>query len=152
MPHDNESTESAQGGPDGLCNAIDPDDDGDGFPDPLDEDNIVCNADLCEDAFKWDHTEWHDADADGAGDNSVALELMDDIRAEPGPFAMAGLAVILGIVAIRRMGAEDEDYDDYDEDADMTDMLDDDLEDAIDEAFDDEDEAVSYTHLRAHET
>ena len=140
MPHDNESTESAQGGPDGLCNAIDPDDDGDGFPDPLDEDNIVCNADLCEDAFKWDHTEWHDADADGSGDNGVALELMDDIRAEPGPFAMAGLAVILGIVAIRRMGAEDEDYDDYDEDADMTDMLDDDLEDAIDEAFDDEDE------------
>ena len=88
MPHDNESTESAQGGPDGLCNAIDPDDDGDGFPDPLDEDNIVCNENLCEDAFKWDHTEWHDADADGSGDNGVALELMDDIRAEPGPFAM----------------------------------------------------------------
>ena len=62
------------------------------------------------------------------------------VIALPGPFAMAGLAVILGIVAIRRMGAEDEDYDDYDEDADMTDLRDDDLEDAIDEAFDDEDE------------
>ena len=86
------------------------------------------------------HPIFVDTDADGSGDNGVALELMDDIRAEPGPFAMAGLAVILGIVAIRRMGAEDEDYDDYDEDADMTDMLDDDLEDAIDEAFDDEDE------------
>ena len=73
----------------------------------------------------------------------MALELMDDIRAEPGPFAMAGLAVVLGIVAIRRMGAEDEDYDDFDEDADMTAMLDDFDDEAIDEAFDeveDEDE------------
>jgi hypothetical protein len=53
---------------------------------------------------------------------------------------MAGLAVILGIVAIRRMGAEDEDYDDFDEDADMTDLLDDDLEDAIEDAFDDDED------------
>ena len=34
---------------DGLCNAIDPDDDGDGYLDPVDENNIQPG----EDAFKW---------------------------------------------------------------------------------------------------
>ena len=140
MPIDNETADG--GGPDGLCNAIDPDDDGDGFPDPIDPDNIVCNADLCEDAFKWDPLEWHDADADGAGDTGVVLEFMDNVRAEPQPFAIAVIAIIAALALARRAMGGDEEEDELDMYDETDQFLDDDeLEDAIEEAFDeDEDE------------
>jgi len=138
MPVDNESTESLQGGPDGLCNSIDPDDDGDGYPDPLDPENIQDH----EDAFKWDHTEWHDANNDGMGDVGTPLTFMDNVKADPQPFAIAVIALLGAIFVVRRtMGGGDED-DFEDDDSDYTEEFldDDDLEDAIDEAFDEEDE------------
>ena len=127
---------------DRVCDALDPDWDGDGAPNPADPDNPVCNAELCEDFFPWDPTEKHDANSDGLGDEGTPLGLMDDIQAEPMPFIGAGVAVIALVALARRgMGGEDED-DDFDEDADYTeDFLDDDeLDEAIDEAFDEEDE------------
>ena len=127
---------------DGVCDALDPDWDGDGAPNPADPDNPVCNAELCEDFFPWDPTEKHDANSDGLGDRGTPLGLMDDIQADPMPFIGAGVAVIALVALARRgMGGEDED-DDFDEDADYTeDFLDDDeLDEAIDEAFDEEDE------------
>jgi len=136
-PVDNESTESLQGGPDGLCNSIDPDDDGDGYPDPIDPDNIQAH----EDAFKWDHTEWHDANNDGMGDEGTPLTFMDNVQADPQPFAIALLAIIgLVVVAKRAMGG-DEEEDEF-EGIDETEafMDEDELEEAIDEAFDEEDE------------
>jgi hypothetical protein len=54
---------------DGLCNAIDPDDDNDGYNDPADPNNIQDG----EDAFPWDPTETMDSDSDGLGDNSDAF-------------------------------------------------------------------------------
>jgi hypothetical protein len=135
-PVDNESTESMQGGPDGLCNSIDPDDDGDGYPDPLDSDNIQAH----EDAFKWDHTEWHDANNDGMGDVGTPLTFMDDIKADPQPFIGALIGIIaLVAIARRTMGGDEDEFDD---EADFTEEFldDDELEDAIDEAFDEEDE------------
>jgi hypothetical protein len=58
---------------DGLCNAIDPDDDNDGFPDPaVYTVNAVGACTSCEDwedHFPWDPTEWSDNDMDGIGDN-----------------------------------------------------------------------------------
>ena len=126
---------------DGICNALDPDDDNDGFPDPADEDNIVCNEFLCEDAFRWNPLEWHDADADGAGDNGVVLEFMDNVRAEPQPFAIAVIAIIAALAIARRFMGGDEEEDEFDM-YDETDQFleDDELEDAIEEAFDEEDE------------
>ena len=127
---------------DGICNSLDPDDDNDGFPDPADEDNIVCNEFLCEDAFRWNPLEWHDADADGAGDNGVVLEFMDNVRAEPQPFAIAVIAIIAALAIARRVMGGDEEEDEFDM-YDETDQFleDDELEDAIEEAFDeDEDE------------
>ncbi|SVD03109.1 uncharacterized protein METZ01_LOCUS355963, partial [marine metagenome] len=135
-PVDNESTESLQGGPDGLCNSIDPDDDGDGYPDPLDPDNIQAH----EDAFKWDHTEWHDANNDGMGDEGTPLTFMDNVKADPQPFAISVIALLGAIVVVRRTMGGDE--DEFDDEADFTEEFldDDELEDAIDEAFDEEDE------------
>jgi poly(3-hydroxybutyrate) depolymerase len=78
MPVDNETDVGADGVygtdddvivGDGLCNAIDPDDDNDGYPDPVDINNILDE----EDAFQYDPTEWLDTDNDGVGDNADAF-------------------------------------------------------------------------------
>ena len=128
---------------DDVCDALDPDWDGDGAPNPADPDNPVCNADLCEDFFPWDPTEKHDANGDGLGDRGTELTFMDNFQAEPMPFIGVGIAVIALVALVRRgMGGDDE--DDFDEDADYTeDFLDDEeLDEAIDEAFDEDDEEV----------
>ena len=139
MPIDNETnvgpdmeygTEDDTLSPDGLCNAIDPDDDGDGYLDPVDEDNIQPG----EDAFKWDPTEQFDNNNDGLGDNETPLTLLDDMKAEPAPFAGVGVAImLLGYAANRARGGRAE-VDEFGEDEDFTedfmdDEEDDDLED-----------------------
>ena len=124
-----------------MCDAIDPDWDEDGFPNPADPDNPVCTDLLCEDFFPLDPTEWHDANGDGLGDNGNELTFMDNFQAEPMPFIAAALAIIGMIVLVRRgMGTDDE--DDFDEDADYTEEFldDDELDEAIDEAFDEDED------------
>ena len=154
-PTDNDPGPDATAGEDGIwgtdddtgtvgdlvCDAIDPDWDNDGFPNPADPDNPVCNADLCEDFFPYDPGEWHDANGDGLGDNDNELTFMDDFQAEPMPF-IAALLAIIGVALIARRGFGGEDDDDFDDDADYTEefMDDDELDEAIDEAFDDEDD------------
>ena len=155
MPSDNDPGMDATSGPDGewgtaddtgtvgdlVCDAIDPDWDEDGFPNPADPDNPVCTDLLCEDFFPLDPTEWHDANGDGLGDNGNELTFMDNFQAEPMPFIAAALAIIGMIVLVRRgMGTDDE--DDFDEDADYTEEFldDDELDEAIDEAFDEDED------------
>ena len=155
MPSDNDPGMDATSGEDGewgtaddtgtvgdlVCDAIDPDWDEDGFPNPADPDNPVCTDLLCEDFFPLDPTEWHDANGDGLGDNGNELTFMDNFQAEPMPFIAAALAIIGMIVLVRRgMGTDDE--DDFDEDADYTEEFldDDELDEAIDEAFDEDED------------
>ena len=139
MPIDNETSPGADGiyGTDddmpdviigdGLCNAIDPDDDGDGYPDPIDENNIQPG----EDAFKWDPTEQFDNNGDGAGDNGDPLTLLDDMKAEPAPFAGIGVGILLvGYAVTRARGGRD---DDFSEDEDFTEEF----TDEDDEEYDD---------------
>ena len=126
---------------DGVCDAIDPDWDNDGFPNPADAENPVCTDLLCEDFFPYDPGEWHDANGDGLGDNANELTFMDDFQAEPAPFIAAAIAIIAMIALVRRgMGSEDE--DDFDEDADYTEEFldDDEIDEAIDEAFDEDED------------
>jgi len=155
VPTDNDPGPDATAGEDGewgtaddtgitgdlLCDAIDPDWDNDGFPNPADPENPQCNADLCEDEFPRDPNEWHDANGDGLGDRGTPLTFMDDFQADPMPF-IAALLAIIGVVVIARRGFGGEDEDDFDEDADYTEefMDDDELDEAIDEAFDDEED------------
>ena len=155
VPVDNDPGADATAGPDGewgtdddtgtvgdgVCDALDPDWDNDGAPNPADADNIVCDADLCEDSFPRDPNEKHDADGDGAGDKGTPLTFMDDFQAEPMPFVAAFLAIV-GLIVIARRATGGEDDDDFDEDADYTEefLEDEDLDEAIDEALDDEDE------------
>jgi hypothetical protein len=155
MPRDNDPGVDATAGEDGIwgtdddtgtvgdlvCDAIDPDWDNDGFPNPADPEAPVCTDTLCEDTFPYDPTEWHDANGDGLGDNGEPLGFMDDFQAEPAPF-IAALLAIIGMIAIVRRGMGAEDEDDFDEDADFTEefMDDDELDEAVDEAFEDEDE------------
>jgi hypothetical protein len=110
---------------DGLCNAIDPDDDNDGYLDPIDPNNIQPG----EDAFQWDPTEQFDNNDDGKGDNANPLTLLDDMKAEPAPFAGIGVGVLLlGYAVTRSRSGRD---DDFSEDEDFT-------EDFIDEEEDEE--------------
>ena len=113
---------------DGLCNAIDPDDDGDGYLDPVDENNIQAG----EDAFKWDPTEQFDNNDDGLGDNGAPLGLLDDMKADPAPFAGVGIGILaLAFLGNKARGGRDE--DEFGEDEDFTeefmDEEDEDLED-----------------------
>ncbi len=118
-------TEDDTPAPDGLCNAIDPDDDGDGFLDPVDENNIQPG----EDAFKWDPTEQFDNNGDGLGDAGTPLTLLDDMKAEPAPFAGLGAGILLlGFLANRARGGRAED-DEFGEDEDYTEEFMDDDED-----------------------
>ncbi|MBL6883075.1 MAG: hypothetical protein ISR09_01605 [Candidatus Thalassarchaeum sp.] len=127
MPIDNETSPGADGVygtpddmpeviiGDGLCNAIDPDDDGDGYLDPVDENDIQAG----EDAFKWDPTEQFDNNGDGLGDNGEPLGLLDDVKADPLPFAGVGLAVMaLAFLGNKARGGRDE--DEFGEDEDFT--------------------------------
>ena len=139
MPIDNETSPGADGiygtsddmpdviiG-DGLCNAIDPDDDGDGYLDPVDENNIQPG----EDAFKWDPTEQFDNNDDGLGDNGNPLTLLDDMEAEPLPFAAIGVGILLvGYAVTRSRGGR---VDDFSEDEDFTEEF----MDEDDEEYDD---------------
>ena len=100
---------------DGLCNAIDPDDDNDGYNDPADPNNIQDG----EDAFQWDPTEQFDNNGDGLGDSGTPLTLLDDMKADPMPFAGIGAAVgLLGFALLRARGGSDE--DEFGEDEDYT--------------------------------
>ena len=109
---------------DGLCNAIDPDDDGDGYLDPVDENDIQPG----EAAFKWDPTEQFDNNNDGLGDNGNPLTLLDDMKAEPAPFAAIGVGVLLlGYAVSRSRGGRAD--DDFSEDEDFTEEFMDEEED-----------------------
>ena len=99
---------------DGLCNAIDPDDDNDGYLDPVDPNNVQPG----EDAFQWDPTEQFDNNNDGKGDNGSPLTLLDDMKAEPAPFAGIGVGILLLGYAVTRSRAGRE--DDFSEDEDYT--------------------------------
>jgi hypothetical protein len=100
---------------DGICDAVDPDDDGDGYPDPVNPND----PQEFEDFFPRDATEWHDNNGDGVGDVGTPLTLMDDIEADPAPFAGVSIVVLAGIVLIARSSRggveEDDDLDMYDE-------------------------------------
>ena len=94
----------------------------------MDEDNIQAG----EDAFKWDPTEQFDNNGDGLGDNGEPLGLLDDVKADPLPFAGVGLAVMaLAFLGNKARGGRDE--DEFGEDEDFTeefmDEEDEDLED-----------------------
>ena len=139
MPVDNETDFGADGVygtdddmivGDGLCNAIDPDDDGDGHPDPVDINNILDE----EDAFQYDPTEWDDHNSDGSGDNGVTLTLLDDIGAEPAKAAGVGIGALLVALGLSRMMRGSEEEDEFDDEHDYTDEFEDeDLEDAVDD-------------------
>ena len=107
---------------DRVCDALDPDRDGDGVPNPSDEGLIAsCEIQPWEDAFPDDASEQFDANCDGNGDNAVPLTLRDDFDADPTPFIGAGagaLALVAGLgLAMRsRGGGGDEDYLDETED------------------------------------
>jgi len=108
---------------DKVCNALDPDDDNDGVPDPaiyqVDASGHCYTCEDWEDHFPWDPTEQFDGNADGKGDNANKLTLIDDIRDDPGPFAGIGLAIalVVGLGArFARSGTEEDDeFDMYDE-------------------------------------
>ena len=61
---------------DGVCNALDPDDDNDGWTD-------------LQDAFPFDSLEWEDRNSDGLGDNAHPLTIMDKMKLNPGVSIMA---------------------------------------------------------------
>ncbi len=107
---------------DGICDAVDPDDDNDGAPDPADYSLVdgVCTTCLdWEDHFPNDPTEKFDANDDGMGDVGTPLTLFDDIEAQPLPFvgvALVIIAMVVGIARSTRGGDEDGDeFDMYDE-------------------------------------
>jgi hypothetical protein len=77
---------------DGICDAVDPDTDGDGYPNPANPNDVQ----PWEDNFPTDNTEWYDANNDGLGDNGVQPTILDDISSDPVPF----IGVLVGIVAL----------------------------------------------------
>ncbi len=115
--------------PDGLCDAMDPDRDGDGFPNPADPNNPTGD----EDRFPDDHTEWYDANGDGEGDNANPVTLLDNVEADPGPYVgiLAGIGGLgyLVVEMSRRAGGKgvagaltgDEDFTEEFEDFDFED-------------------------------
>ncbi len=123
---------------DGLCNAIDPDDDNDGIADPLEYEvnaaGVCITCESWEDHFPWDPTEQYDGNDDGLGDNANPLSLLDDISADPLPFVGIALAVvaIIALISRTRGGSDDDDeFDMYDETEQFVD--DDDLEEEEEE-------------------
>ena len=123
---------------DGVCNALDPDDDNDGVPDPavyvLDANGVCTTCEDWEDHFPWDPTEQFDGNNDGKGDNANKLSLMDDISAEPLPFVAIGLviALLVGLVVRTAGGREEVDeFDDYDETEEFLDEDDEEDEEEI---------------------
>jgi hypothetical protein len=115
---------------DGICDAVDPDDDGDGYPDPAcvntgigspsTEEYVEC-ATEDEDRFPRDSTEWFDANEDELGDNGNPVTLIDQVMFDPTPYL--GIAVAIGaagygLLQLNRnagQGTEDE-AEDYTED------------------------------------
>jgi hypothetical protein len=132
----------AQG--DGICDALDPDTDGDGYPNPM---NILA-PEAWEDHFPTDNTEWYDANGDGLGDNGVQPTILDDVSAEPLPFigVLVGIVALgIGLTRMANTGSKDEDiegdYTDEFEDFDFDDEdLDDEESDDSDEDADEDDE------------
>ena len=122
---------------DGICDAKDKDDDGDGYPDPANPNNPTGD----EDRYPNDHTEWFDANNDGQGDNAVPTTLIDNINADPAPYV--GILVVVGAMGYglvqmsRRAGGEAEyEGEDYTEEFEEFDFED---EEADDSDSDDED-------------
>ena len=78
---------------DGTCDAVDPDDDGDGVPD-------------VNDVYPKDGTEWEDRNSDGLGDNAHPLSIVDQINeailtleegvAEPAAIDIEAQAITIG--------------------------------------------------------
>ena len=135
----------AQG--DGICDALDPDTDGDGFPDPM---NPLAPL-AWEDHFPDDNTEWYDANGDGLGDNGVKPTILDDVSAEPLPFVGVLVAIValgVGLTRMANTGSKEEEIEgDYTDEFEDFDFEDDDLdmeesEDGDDDAddFDDDEE------------
>jgi len=145
MPVDNETDPGADGiyGTDDddpttiigdkVCNALDPDDDNDGVPDPviyvLDADGVCTSCEDWEDHFPWDPTEQFDGNNDGKGDNANELGILDDISADPAPFVGIALviALLVGLVA-RSTGGRSDEGDEFDEFDETGEFLDDDDE------------------------
>ena len=133
----------AQG--DGICDALDPDTDGDGFPDPM---NPLAPL-AWEDHFPDDNTEWYDANGDGFGDNGVKPTILDDVSAEPLPFVGVLVAIValgVGLTRMANTGSKEEEIEgDYTDEFEDFDFEDDDLdmeesEDGDDDADDSDDD------------
>ena len=131
---------------DGLCDALDPDTDGDGYPNPMNP----LDPEAWEDHFPGDHTEWYDANGDGKGDNGVKPTILDDVSADPLPFVGVLVAIVglgIGLTRMANTGSKDEEIEgDYTDEFEDFDFEDDDLDmdesedgDAADDS-DDEDE------------
>jgi hypothetical protein len=133
----------AQG--DGICDALDPDTDGDGFPDPM---NPLAPL-AWEDHFPDDNTEWYDANGDGFGDNGVKPTILDDVSADPLPFVGVLVAIValgVGLTRMANTGSKEEEIEgDYTDEFEDFDFEDDDLdmeesEDGDDDADDSDDD------------
>ena len=113
---------------DGICDALDPDTDGDGFPNPM---NPLA-PEAWEDHFPGDHTEWYDANGDGFGDNGVQPTILDDVSAEPLPFVGVLVAIValgVGLTRMANTGSKDEEIEgDYTDEFEDFDFEDDDLD------------------------
>ena len=120
---------------DGICDAVDPDDDNDGHPDPAcvgsssTLDYVDC-ATGDEDRFPRDSAEWYDANEDGQGDNANPVTLIDNIKYDPVPYV--GIIAVIGAMGYgllqmsQRAGLGDEDdAEDYTEDFEDFDFEDD---------------------------
>ena len=129
----------AQG--DGICDALDPDTDGDGFPDPMNP--LVPEA--WEDHFPDDNTEWYDANGDGFGDNGVKPTILDDVSAEPLPFVGVLVAIValgVGLTRMANTGSKEEEIDgDYTDEFEDFEFEDDDLDMEESEDGDDADDS-----------
>jgi len=128
---------------DGVCNALDPDDDNDGVPDPaiyvLDANGVCTTCEDWEDHFPWDPTEQFDGNGDGKGDNANTLTLMDDIKSDPAPFLGIGLviALLVGLVARTAGGRGDGDeFDEFDETGEFIDEDEEEYEEEEEEEID----------------
>jgi len=126
---------------DGICDAKDKDDDGDGYPDPANPNNPTGD----EDRYPNDHTEWFDANNDGQGDNAVPTTLIDNINADPAPYV--GILVVVGAMGYglvqmsRRAGGEAEyEGEDYTEEFEEFDFEDEEADDSDSDDEDDEED------------
>ena len=134
---------------DGICDANDPDDDNDGYPDPACVNTGLGSASTLtyvecaeddEDRFPRDSTEWFDANEDELGDNANPITLIDKVSYDPAPYL--GIVAAIGaagycLLQMNRnagKGAEDEaedyteDFEDFDFEDDETSDDDDDVE------------------------